>query len=49
MSPLGNGPHGHWHMTRDIKPRGVCGGCDEEYWQAEDERKDQNLQAEAKS
>jgi hypothetical protein len=31
----------HWHITRDIKPKGECAGCDE-YWEAEDEdaRKD---------
>lgn len=22
----------HWHLSRDIKPRGKCAGCDAAYW-----------------
>jgi hypothetical protein len=27
-------------MTRDIKPRGECGGCDKDVWEPADARKD---------
>jgi hypothetical protein len=37
MSPVGQGPGNHWHLTRDIKPRGECGGCDV-FWRKQDER-----------
>jgi hypothetical protein len=38
MSPEGNGPRGHWHLTRDVKPRGECGGCDKDVWEPADRR-----------
>jgi hypothetical protein len=38
MSPVGNGPGGHWHMTRDVKPRGECAGCDRDVWEPADRR-----------
>lgn len=25
----------HWHITRDIKPRGECAACDD-YWRMHD-------------
>jgi uncharacterized CHY-type Zn-finger protein len=30
----GNTPR-HWHITRDIKPRGECAACDD-YWRMYD-------------
>ena len=27
-----NDGSGHWHITRDIKPKGECRGCDKDYW-----------------
>lgn len=31
----------HWHITRDIKPRGECAACDE-YW-AQYDRSDEKV------
>lgn len=31
-----NGVPRHWHITRDIKPRGECAACDA-YWKQYDE------------
>jgi hypothetical protein len=34
-------------MTRDIKPRGECGGCDREVWEPEDRRAQEKAEEES--
>lgn len=45
MSPRGTG-NGHWHITRDIKPRGECAGCDRDVWEPAERREAEKQEAE---
>lgn len=33
---MNTGQPRHWHITRDIKPKGECPACDRYYWAAEE-------------